>query len=153
MSGAGEGKTNLAAFDKALHEAGISNYNLITLSSVIPPSTDIVISSRRETKKDEYGHKLYVVLAESHASQFGEEAWSGLGWVKHNDHSGKGLFVEHSGQGEKEVVDLITNSLNSMADYRPEENGEIFYKTQGIKCKGRPVCSIVAAVYKSEGWS
>jgi arginine decarboxylase len=36
-SGRGEGPTPLAAFDAALRDAGVSNYNLIALSSVIPP--------------------------------------------------------------------------------------------------------------------
>ena len=36
-SGRGEGPTPLAAFDAALLDAGVSNYNLLPLSSVIPP--------------------------------------------------------------------------------------------------------------------
>ena len=36
-SGIGYGQTKLAAFDAALNEAGIANFNLIKLSSVIPP--------------------------------------------------------------------------------------------------------------------
>jgi arginine decarboxylase len=33
----GIGKTGLNAFDRALHEAGISDYNLVKISSIIPP--------------------------------------------------------------------------------------------------------------------
>jgi len=39
-----------------------------------------------------------------------------------------------------------------MAVYREEERGDIYWETEGTKCEGNPVCSIVAAVYKSEGW-
>ena len=35
-SGTGEGPTALAAFDAALLNAGVANYNLIYLSSAIP---------------------------------------------------------------------------------------------------------------------
>lgn len=35
-SGTGEGPTPLAAFDAALPDAGVANYNLLCLSSVIP---------------------------------------------------------------------------------------------------------------------
>jgi arginine decarboxylase len=35
-TGTGEGPTPLAAFDAALLDAGVANYNLILLSSVIP---------------------------------------------------------------------------------------------------------------------
>ena len=66
--------------------------------------------------------------------------------------SGKGLFVEHCGESDKEVIDLINNTLNSMKKDRQENMGEISHKVKGIICKGQPVCSIVAAVYKAESW-
>ena len=37
-SGTGEGPTPLAAFDAALWHASVANYNLLCLSSVIPPN-------------------------------------------------------------------------------------------------------------------
>ena len=37
----GTGRTLLAAFDDALLAAGVANFNLITLSSVIPPGSSI----------------------------------------------------------------------------------------------------------------
>ena len=36
-TGSGQGHTKLSAFDHALLTAGVANFNLITLSSVIPP--------------------------------------------------------------------------------------------------------------------
>lgn len=150
-SGTGIGKTRLAAFDKALFNAGVANYNLIPLSSVIPENARLVIE-KPNTKESEYGHKLYVVLAVSYADIIGREAWSGLGWVNHTDGSGKGLFVEHDSDSKDGVESLINQSLTSMASYRPEERGEIHTKVEGIICEGDPVCSIVVAVYKSEGW-
>ena len=41
-TGVGVADTSLAAFDAALYEAGIGNFNLLPLSSVIPPGADIV---------------------------------------------------------------------------------------------------------------
>jgi arginine decarboxylase len=38
-TGTAQGPTALAAFDAALLGAGVANYNLIPLSSVIPPMT------------------------------------------------------------------------------------------------------------------
>jgi len=37
VAATGVGKTELNAFDKALFEAGISEYNLVKVSSIIPP--------------------------------------------------------------------------------------------------------------------
>src|SRR3989344_3563037 len=41
--GKGTGKTELSAFDAALWDAGIGDFNLITLSSVIPPDSRVEI--------------------------------------------------------------------------------------------------------------
>jgi arginine decarboxylase len=150
--GSGSGMTSLSAFDRALFEAGVANYNLIKLSSVIPPNTKIVTGKKRQSINEEYGHRLYVVIAEAYTDMAGEEAWAGLGWVHHSDDSGKGLFVEHTGKSKKEVEGLIKLSLNSMAKYRPEERGQINMITNGIKCENKPVCAIVVASYKGEGW-
>ncbi len=40
--GAGRGETELLAFDKALFAAGISHYNLVKVSSIIPPGAVLV---------------------------------------------------------------------------------------------------------------
>ncbi len=42
-SGRGTGPTSLSAFDAALNEAGVANYNLIRLSSIIPPDSKIIL--------------------------------------------------------------------------------------------------------------
>lgn len=39
VSGKGGGKTELNAFDSALVDAGVGNYNLVRLSSILPPNT------------------------------------------------------------------------------------------------------------------
>ena len=40
-SGSGTGRTLLSAFDNALQGAGVADFNLVTLSSVIPPASRI----------------------------------------------------------------------------------------------------------------
>lgn len=56
-TGTGEGPTPLAAFDAALMDAGVANYNLLCLSSVIPPNARIV-RARHRTLPDDYGRRL-----------------------------------------------------------------------------------------------
>lgn len=41
-TGVGHGETELLAFDRALAEAGFSDYNLIKVSSIIPPGAPLV---------------------------------------------------------------------------------------------------------------
>jgi len=149
--GTGDGLTNLSAYDKALCQAGIGNYNLIRLSSVIPPNT-AVCTKKYTPCEDEYGNRLYIVESSCIETIIGKEAWAGLGWITQNNDSGRGLFVEHYGSSEQEVKTLIEKSLESMKTYREEEHGDIYIKTTGITCKDKPVCALVAAVYKSEPW-
>src|SRR3989344_5396991 len=149
-SGKGEGLTELAAFDAALQDAGISNYILIYLSSIIPPGFEAKVEKPTPNDK-EFGHRLYVVMAQESTDKKRSEAWAGLGWVMQESGRG-GLFVEHHGKSESEVVKLITDSLNSMKSHRKEKYGEIKYEVAGIECKDKPVCALVAAVYQSEGW-
>ncbi len=92
----GTGPTELAAFDDALLKVGAANFNLVRLSSVIPPASQVAerigaIGSPGGT----WGDRLYVVYAEQRAGRPGEQAWAGVGWVQ--DESGRGLFVEHEG--------------------------------------------------------
>ena len=150
--GTGNGKTGLAAFDAALFDAGIANYNLIKLSSVIPAGTDIQVEKITKYNSDEYGYKLYVVLAEKIVSEPGKEAVAGIGWVKHGLGKESGLFVEFGADSEEEIRKDITETLTSMCSYRPEEAGAIQMVISKVKCVDVPVCALVSAVYKSEGW-
>lgn len=147
--GVGEGKTDIAAFDAALMEAGIANYNLIYLSSIIPKDSKIEVRKYRQKDK-EYGNKLYVVIARCDQEIFGREAWAGLGWIQ--DKQGRGLFVEHKAESKEAVIRLIKSSLENMRKTRKYKYGKINYLTAGIKCRDKPVCALVVAVYGSEEW-
>ena len=114
----GEGPTKLAAFDAALCDAGVANFNLIYLSSVIPPHSDIQVSVDGSVRVEgEWGDRLYVVMAEQRTDVMGEEAWAGVGWVQ-QEHDGRGLFVEHHGFSELKVRGDIKASLGALCDAR-----------------------------------
>ena len=151
-SGVGRGPTQLAALDAALFDAGIANYNLVHLTSIIPEGRQPVIR-KLDRNHMEYGFKLYVVLARATATEVGKEAWAGLGWVVTEGAVKRGLFVEHAGSGQHEVTVAIHETLTAMVKYRGEEFGDIQQEVVGITCEGEPACAIVAAVYDSEGWS
>lgn len=56
----GECPTLLAAFDSALLDAGVANYNLLPLSSVIPTGSSIQ-RCRYISPKERYGDQRYCV--------------------------------------------------------------------------------------------
>ena len=150
-TGAGEADTTLAAFDAALLEAGIGNFNLIPLSSVIP--TGALVVEKRPEFDDEavWGHRLYLVIAEQRTDSPGDEAWAGVGWIQDPD-SGRGLFVEHQGGSEAAVVSDIERSLANLRAARPQRFGPVQMVVRGTRCVDRPVSALVAAVYRDEPW-
>lgn len=150
-TGTGEGPNELAAFDRALYEAGIANFNLLVLSSVIPPATTIV-QKQLHLNDDDWGARLYVVLAQHRQATVGEQAWAGIGWVQ-DDETGKGLFVEHDGTSRAAVEGMIEDSLSSMVSYRSSSFGPPQMVVAGTECRERPVCALVAATYRVESWN
>ena len=149
--GTGEGSTVKSAFDRALADAGIANYNIIRLSSVIPPGTEVILE-KNKMNEAEHGHRLYAVVSESYQSIPGGKAVAGLGWVTSNNDRGMGIFVEQSGTDQNEVEDIIRKSIENMRSYRPEEHGDIKAKTAEAVCKDKIACALVVAMYKTEGW-
>lgn len=151
-SGVGSGPNTLAAFDGALRAAGIANFNLLRLSSVIP--TGAVLerpTGASPSPAGGWGDRLYVVLAELRITDPSHEAWAGIGWVQ-DDESGRGLFVEHEGYNRAEVERDIEASLASLCAGRSQSFGPPQMHVVGTPHLGQPTCALVAAVYESEPW-
>ena len=149
--GIGTGPTELAAFDQALVSAGDANYNLIYLSSVLPPDSDVTTDDNSPTMVGTWGDRLYVVMAQSRTTMPGHEAWAGIGWIQ-DKATKKGLLVEHEGFAEKTVKSDIENSLDGLAANRAIDFGEKHMVMAGVKCEGKPVCALVVAVFESAAW-
>jgi len=148
--GIGRGPTELAAFDAALMDAGVANYNLICLSSVIPPGSEIERGKYR-TPTDEYGRRLYVVMSQMRESTPGAWAHAGVGWVQ-NEARRYGLFVElHNDDRDRLEADLHA-TLRAMQSYRADAYGPIQTEIASARCEGPPVCALVIAVYRSVPW-
>jgi arginine decarboxylase len=152
--GTGTGPNTLAAFDGALRATGIANFNLIRLSSVIPPSTRVRPADGPVGRiRGEWGDRLYVVMAEQRVTEPGAEAWAGIGWVQ-DEESGKGLFVEHEGHSEGGVRGDILDSLGALVEGRPGETfGPPQYVLHGAVCDGTPTCALAVAVYETATWT
>jgi arginine decarboxylase len=150
-SGTGVGPTELSAFDNALVNAGVANFNLIYLSSVIPPGSDVINNEIPVKPVGNWGDKLYVVIAQKRTSRRNQEVWAGVGWMQ-DPETMKGLLVEHEGHSEEEVRSDIENSLKALAENRGEKFGPINMKLTGKKCISLPVCSLVIAVFESNEW-
>ena len=154
----GRGQTPLSAFDNALKNAGVMNYNLLILSSVIPPKTEIVVNGAFESPKEEWGHKLYVVKAEIRSRETGKYIGAGLGWYQLED--GRGVFVEHETDdktyeaAESNLKASIKQSIEDLCTNRhlPFDEAKVGMRLSIAEVKNHPTCALVLAVYQSEGW-
>lgn len=150
-SGVGCGATQLASFDKALNNAGISDFNLIYLSSIIPPGSKVNITKPKIRNGENYGKRLYCVMARNTEINPEKEAWAGIGWAQAKD--GRGIFVEHIGSSEEEVSGLIVKTIDDMKKYHAEKFGKTQKLIRGTKCEGIYASVVVTAIYKFEEWN
>lgn len=149
----GYGSTELSAFDHALYNSGTANYNLLPLSSVIPPNSQIITGeeAKKYTAPGEWGDRLYVVMAEQSTSTAGQEVWAGIGWVQ-DESTGRGLFVEHEGHSESKVREDITKSLTTLMKTRNIDFGPIKMEVIGGVCENEPISALVIASYQVSDW-
>lgn len=158
VSAVGKGRTLLSAFDHALQKAGVCNYNLITLSSIIPPNSQVIITKRYVTPVEEFGYKLYVIKAEMRSEKKDEYITAGIGWYQLDD--GRGFFVEHEFKGESKtsvqsaIKTRIIHSLGDLCRFRkvPFNESRINSSIATARVIDDPTCALVLAVYKSESW-
>lgn len=152
-TGSGVGPTRLAAFDAALFAAGVAHFNIIRLSSVVPPHTDVREVSGPDQIQGGVGDVAYCVYAAAYASTPGERTWAGLAWAVDDNQSGAGLFVEHTASSESAVRQDLHATIAAMSLTRG-----LRYRMAGVTvssavCIDHPVCALVIATYGTAGWS
>lgn len=115
--GSATGPTAMASYDAALAAANIHNYNLVTVSSVIPrdPAVEQVGTA---PDLGPTGERLTVVQSRATVAPGSDEpAVAGVGWVR--SRSGRGLFYEASGTDREAVRETVREGLAAGQDLRP----------------------------------
>jgi arginine decarboxylase len=150
--GSGAGPTRLAAFDMALHAAGVAGYNIVRLSSVIPPRAVVREVTGRDQVKGGQGDVAYCVYADAYASTPGGQAWAGMAWAIHQDGSGAGLFVEHTAASESVVRRDLDATIETMSRIRGNMYQPAGQTVSSAVCVDHPVCAVVIATYGTAAW-
>ena len=113
--GTGTGPTEMSAYDAALSNANVHNYNLVTVSSVIPADATVEAVG---TAPDlgPAGERLTVVQARATRAGPGRVS-AALGWSTSED--GPGLFYEAAGEtGADDVAERVRAGLSAGRDLR-----------------------------------
>lgn len=110
-SGVAEGETELNAFDNALLRAGIGNYNLVKVSSILPKMAEL-----QESGPDlPEGTLLAVVLGVATSAQPGSRLCSCVGVGRSRE--SHGIIMEYSGdasvvEAERIVKCMLTEAFD-----------------------------------------
>lgn len=141
--GTAEGPTALSSYDAALAEAGVHNYNLVTLSSVIPagPAVEVVGTA---PDLGPPGEALEVVQSAVTAAP-GEWAAAGIGWARSAE--GPGIFYEVDGEDPAAVRQEIREGLAAGRDLRDWEFVEEFVHVESVAPEERHASAVVLATY------
>lgn len=144
--GSGTGPTKLAAYDAALADAGVENYNLVTVSSVVPGGVPVEAT---ETAPDlgPIGNRLTVV--EACATVAGAaSATAALGWCRRPD-DGPGLFYECAGEIDGEEADRrIREGLDAGLSLRGWDGQDRHVRVERASAPaGTYASAVVLAVY------
>jgi arginine decarboxylase len=127
-TGKGIHKEKLASFEAALREAEIEKYNLVFVSSILPPNCG-VISIEEGIKHLSPGQIVYSVSAKSQTNEPNRLIASAIG-VAQTKRKSYGYLSEHHSYGETDVIageyaeDLAATMLATTIgiEFDPEKN-------------------------------
>ncbi|MGC8647687.1 MAG: pyruvoyl-dependent arginine decarboxylase [Candidatus Micrarchaeia archaeon] len=167
--GFGKASTQLGAFEYALRNAGIAPFNLVRVSSIIPPNAKII--SREEGLKSlQQGQILFLVLSRAETNEPGREAIASIGMAFPKGRNAYGYLSEYEAFDEneefvgKKAESLAASMLASIMGYGDgkivisEEENEDIARLKGIDIEmlnitqeakaedGKWACAIAAAV-------
>ncbi|WP_135829714.1 pyruvoyl-dependent arginine decarboxylase [Halorussus halobius] len=113
--GTGTGPTELAAYDAALADANLHDYNLVTVSSVVPADAEVA-SVGTAPDLGPAGQRLTVVQARATRAGPGRVS-AALGWATGD--GDPGLFYEAAGETDPgDVAERVRVGLEAGLDLR-----------------------------------
>ncbi|RAP02624.1 pyruvoyl-dependent arginine decarboxylase [Methanosphaera stadtmanae] len=111
--GASEGPTKLNAFDNALLDADIGNVNLIPVSSMLPPNTQVISMPKLKP-----GEMTNCVLSHQYSDNPGDEISAVIAFAQAEE---MGCVIETSGINR--TLKQLKEEAKFMAEYMIEKRG------------------------------
>jgi len=140
--GVGRDKENLTSFEAALRDAGISSYNLVTVSSIVPPNC-IKISREQGVSMLKPGGILFLVLARNSTNEDHRLVAASIGLALPSNPDEFGYLSEHHSFGETDEFageyseDLAASMLGTTMGIPFDINAAWNEKEQVFKASGR----------------
>ena len=148
--GVGIHRDRLASFEQALRVAGIEKYNLVHVSSIMPPGCRI-LTKNQGLDHLASGQILHVVMARIDTDEPNRLISSAIGMARPADTNGYGYLSEHHAYGQKAKTagdyaeDLAATMLATTLgiDFDPEtawDQRKQIYRASGKIIKTTNIC-------------
>jgi arginine decarboxylase len=121
--GVGRHKEKLSSFELALRDAGIEKYNIVNVSSILPPHCKI-ISKQEGLKLLKPGQVLFCVMVREATNEPNRLVVSSIGCAVPADRSTYGYLSEHHGFGETD---------EKAGDYAEDLAAQMLASTLGVE--------------------
>jgi arginine decarboxylase len=117
-SGVGRHETRIGSFEMALRDAGIAPYNLVPVSSIVPPDAGVVDPAEGVASLEE-GQVVHAVLARADTDGEGGVA-GGVGVATASEQHG--YAVEQTGRDGDAVGDTAETLARDLLASEPEDS-------------------------------
>ncbi|HDI07439.1 MAG TPA: pyruvoyl-dependent arginine decarboxylase [Candidatus Bathyarchaeota archaeon] len=134
--------SELNAFDLALKNAGVSQCNIVTVSSILPPGC-----KERKWRKLPAGSITFAVMARMNGEE-GTTIGAGIAWAW--EANGKyGIVAEaHGYMDRKAIKETLDWKIREMAEIRQIEIGKIRYRIEVLRVPmDNYGCVLAALIY------
>ncbi|MFX1313364.1 MAG: pyruvoyl-dependent arginine decarboxylase [Promethearchaeota archaeon] len=162
VQGKGFHKSKLGAFEQALRDARIEKYNIVNVSSILPPYC-IEINKEDGLKQLRPGQVVYSVLARSDSNEYNRLICASIGVAKPAHKSQYGYLSEHHTFGVKPenagdtAEDLAAEMLASTLGIPFDPDANYDEKKEVFKMDGKIVetksITASATVRSEEEWA
>lgn len=150
-SGIGVGRTKLNAFDNALLKAGVGNFNLLSVSSVVPPRAKVFYLSTNNQGKilPRIGSIVPAVYSCAYSEEVGEKIVVALAVAipkNYKDHNG--LIFEFSGRNitKREAEKFCREMSQEAFEARGAKIERILFISEDCIVRKKITCVIGAAL-------
>ncbi|RLF56747.1 MAG: arginine decarboxylase, pyruvoyl-dependent [Thermoplasmata archaeon] len=150
-SGVGKHCEKLVSFELALRDAGIEKFNLVKVSSVLPPRCKF-ISREEGIRKLNTGEIVFVVMSEISSNSPGDIVIASIGCAYPKKRNKRGYIAEYSTKNEneeearKKSEKMAKFMLESLLDNR-EDIETLSVSASSLVEKREWVTAIAAAVF------
>jgi len=139
--GVGRHKERLQSFELALRDAGIAQFNLVGVSSILPPNCKI-ITKEKGLEKMSAGQIVYCVIARNETNENNRLVASSIGCAIPADENAYGYLSEHYSFGETE---------DKAGDYAEDLAASMLASTLGIEFNSEQGWDEREQIYKMSG--